>query len=201
MPIGRDIISFRGSDRSLSRSRLHDSFKRGTMMRTWFRWVVLVVFASLSLTSVAAQQKTDPSPKTAAAKTKSLKAPAAKPLAAKPPAKQSAEKQHRMVIQVDQNDPAVMNIRAQQRNKCNRILSRQRHRDQSRYGDLRPGSPHAARRYFAGEGPDQAIKGLWFPSKFSFPPATTPRKTWRKKRGSRSALYPKPSSSQQVSFT
>jgi len=79
-------------------------------MRTWFRWVVLVVFASLSLTSVAfaageqttaaKQQTTHPSKKTSAAKTKSLKALAAMP----------APKPHRILIQVDQNDPAVMNL-------------------------------------------------------------------------------------------
>jgi uncharacterized protein len=73
------------------------------MMRTWFRWVVLVVFASLSLTSVAfaaGDQTTPPSKKSTAAKTKSLKALAAIPVL----------KPHRIVIQVDQNDPAVMNL-------------------------------------------------------------------------------------------
>jgi len=72
-------------------------------MRTWFRWVVLVVFASLSLTSVAFaanEQTAHPSKKTSAAKTKSLKALAAMP----------APKPHRILIQVDQNDPAVMNL-------------------------------------------------------------------------------------------
>ena len=72
-------------------------------MRTWFRWVVLVVFASLSLASVALaanEQTTHPSKKTSAAKTKSLKALAAMP----------APKPHRILIQVDQNDPAVMNL-------------------------------------------------------------------------------------------
>jgi intracellular sulfur oxidation DsrE/DsrF family protein len=53
-------------------------------MRTWFRWVVLVVFASLSLTSVA--------------------------LAAKASAAIPTPKPHRLVIQVNQNDPAVMNL-------------------------------------------------------------------------------------------
>ena len=76
-------------------------------MRTWFRWVVLVVLASLSLSSVALaaneqtteKQTTHPSKKTSAA-TKSLKALAAIP----------APKPHRILIQVDQNDPAVMNL-------------------------------------------------------------------------------------------
>lgn len=72
------------------------------MMRTWFGWAVLIVIVSLPVTSVAAQQTAAPSPKAAAAKHN----PDAKVLAAKPP----AEKQHRMVIQVDQNDPAVMNL-------------------------------------------------------------------------------------------
>jgi hypothetical protein len=73
------------------------------IMRTWFRWVVLVVFASLSLTSVAFaanEQTIHPPKKTSAAKTKSLKALAAMP----------APKPHRILIQVDQNDPAVMNL-------------------------------------------------------------------------------------------
>jgi uncharacterized protein len=65
-------------------------------MRTWFRSVVLVVFASLSLTSLAlaAQPKANPSSKAVAAKTKVV--PVARP--------------HRILIQVDQNDPAVMNL-------------------------------------------------------------------------------------------
>ena len=77
-------------------------------MRTWFRWVVLVVFASLSLCSIAfaaneqttEKQITHPSKTTSAATTKSLKALAAIP----------APKPHRILIQVDQNDPAVMNL-------------------------------------------------------------------------------------------
>jgi uncharacterized protein len=61
-------------------------------MRIWFRWVVLVVFASLSLSSVAfaaQEQATHSSKKTSAI---------------------SAPKPHRILIQVDQNDPAVMNL-------------------------------------------------------------------------------------------
>jgi uncharacterized protein len=79
-------------------------------MRPCFRWVVLVVFASLSLTSVAfaaneqttdaKKQTTHSSKKSSAAKAKSLKALAAIP----------APKPHRILIQVDQNDPAVMNL-------------------------------------------------------------------------------------------
>ncbi len=73
-------------------------------MRTWFRWVVLVVFASLSLTSFAfAVDELTTAPRKQPAhpsKAKSLKALAAIP-AAKP---------HHILIQVDQNDPAVMNL-------------------------------------------------------------------------------------------
>jgi uncharacterized protein len=85
------------------------TFKRALMMRTCFPWAVLVVIASLSLTSVAAQQTAAPSAKPAAAKHKAATAkPKAgvKALTAKP----LAEKQHRIIIQVDQNDPAVMNL-------------------------------------------------------------------------------------------
>jgi uncharacterized protein len=65
-------------------------------MRTWFRWVVLVIFASLSLTSLAlaAAPKANSASKAVAAKAKAV--PAVKP--------------HRILIQVDQNDPAVMNL-------------------------------------------------------------------------------------------
>jgi intracellular sulfur oxidation DsrE/DsrF family protein len=73
-------------------------------MRTWFRWAVLVVFASLSLTSVAfaVDEQTTAAKKqpTHSSKAKSLKALAAIP----------APKPHRILIQVDQNDPAVMNL-------------------------------------------------------------------------------------------
>src|SRR5271168_4195286 len=65
-------------------------------MRTWFRWVVLVVFASLSLTSLAlaTQPKANPTSKVVAAKNKVA----------------HVVRPHRVLIQVDQNDPAVMNL-------------------------------------------------------------------------------------------
>ena len=71
-------------------------------MRTWFRWAVLVVFASLSLTSVAfaVDGQTTAAKKQPSSKAKSLQALAAIP----------APKPHRILIQVDQNDPAVMNL-------------------------------------------------------------------------------------------
>jgi len=73
-------------------------------MRTWFWWTILVILASLSATgdALAVQQQTAVSPHRAAAAVK----PAPKAVAAKPP----APKPHRIVIQVDQNDPAVMNL-------------------------------------------------------------------------------------------
>jgi intracellular sulfur oxidation DsrE/DsrF family protein len=66
------------------------------MMSKWFCWAALVVFASLSLASgaLAEKAKANPSSKAVADKTKA--APVAKP--------------HRIVVQVDQNDPAVMNL-------------------------------------------------------------------------------------------
>ena len=62
-------------------------------MRTWSRWVAPVIFASLPLTSVALAAQP---------------APSSKAVAAKP--KLAIAKLHRIVIQVDQNDPAVMNL-------------------------------------------------------------------------------------------
>jgi len=74
------------------------------IMRTSFRWVILVVFASLSLSSVAfaVDEQTTAAKKqpTHPSKAKSLKALAAIP----------TPKPHRVLIQVDQNDPAVMNL-------------------------------------------------------------------------------------------
>lgn len=65
-------------------------------MSKLFRWAALVVFASLSLTSgaLAEKAKADHS---------------SKAVVGKPKATQIA-KPHRIVIQVDQNDPAVMNL-------------------------------------------------------------------------------------------
>ena len=73
-------------------------------MRKWFRWVALVVFASLSLTCIAlaAKAKVHDSSKATAAKAKKDKAAKAK--------QHAVAKPHRIVIQVDQNDPAVMNL-------------------------------------------------------------------------------------------
>jgi intracellular sulfur oxidation DsrE/DsrF family protein len=64
-------------------------------MRKWFHWAIVVVIASLSLTSgaLAANSNANQSSK-AVANAK------ATPIA----------KAHRIVIQVDQNDPAVMNL-------------------------------------------------------------------------------------------
>jgi uncharacterized protein len=86
------------------------------MMSTWLRWGVLVVFASLSLGSaaLAVEDQATPSATKAkalpsAAKAKALpsaaKAKSLKALAAIP-----APKPHRILIQVNQNDPAVMNL-------------------------------------------------------------------------------------------
>jgi uncharacterized protein len=91
------------------------------MMSTWLRWVVLVVFASLSLGSVALaaeDQTTQSSEKASATKAKALSSAAkAKALSSAAKAKSlkalaaiPAPKPHRIVIQVDQNDPAVMNL-------------------------------------------------------------------------------------------
>jgi hypothetical protein len=83
------------------------------MMRSWFRKIALVVVASV-ITSVAmaATEQTAQSPKAAA----SSKSSAAKHKPAAPvklgaqAAKPGAEPHHRIVIQVDQNDPAMMNL-------------------------------------------------------------------------------------------
>jgi uncharacterized protein len=77
------------------------------MMRKLFRQVTIVAFMSLSLisASLADDTKVQRSTKAHAAKSAHLPAgPAAKTKA------QPAAKAHRLVIQVDQNDPAVMNL-------------------------------------------------------------------------------------------
>ncbi|MCP4620641.1 MAG: hypothetical protein GY844_29900 [Bradyrhizobium sp.] len=68
-------------------------------MRARFGWSVLVLFAALSVTfvaSAAAEQKAQSSKKSSATKTSSTALPATTP--------------HRLAIQVNQNDPAVMNL-------------------------------------------------------------------------------------------
>jgi uncharacterized protein len=114
MPAGRllPLAKLRVNPRLLpgAQSFLFSRFLEEYIMRTWFCWVVLAVFASLSLCSVAfatgdqttvVKKQTTPShKKTSAAKAKSLTALAALP----------AVKPHRIVIQVDQDDPAVMNL-------------------------------------------------------------------------------------------
>jgi uncharacterized protein len=92
------------------------------MMSNWFRRTALVVFAGLSFTSgaVAEQATATSSSRPVAAKPKPKVTPKAATSSTKanPPKKaetagaQAAPvtKPHRLVIQVDQNDPAVMNL-------------------------------------------------------------------------------------------
>jgi intracellular sulfur oxidation DsrE/DsrF family protein len=89
-------------------------------MSKWFGRTALVIIATLSLTSgaLAQQAVANPSPKAVASKPKPGPSPhavAGKPKnnpAVKPAAEKAAviAKPHRVVIQVDQNDPAVMNL-------------------------------------------------------------------------------------------
>jgi hypothetical protein len=80
---------------------------RSIMMRKLFRLVTIVAFTSLSLisASLADDTKVQRSTKAHAAKSAHLSAGSAAKTKA-----QHSTKAHRLVIQVDQNDPAVMNL-------------------------------------------------------------------------------------------
>jgi intracellular sulfur oxidation DsrE/DsrF family protein len=77
------------------------------MMRKFFRQVTIVAFTSLSLISASLADNTKAQRLAKAHPAKSAHLPAG--LADKTKAQRSA-KAHRLVIQVDQNDPAVMNL-------------------------------------------------------------------------------------------
>jgi uncharacterized protein len=84
-------------------------------MNKWLGRTALVVVASLSFTpaALAEQATANPSPKAVTGKPKA--SPASRAVAGKPKADSSvkpvvAAKPHRLVIQVNQNDPAVMNL-------------------------------------------------------------------------------------------
>src|SRR6266581_8588125 len=79
------------------------------MMSKWFRWAALVVCASLSLTSGALAEKAKANHPSKAMADKAKAKHSSKAAVDKAKAAHIA-KSHRIVIQVDQNDPAVMNL-------------------------------------------------------------------------------------------
>jgi uncharacterized protein len=83
-------------------------------MRSRFHQIALVALASFTaFASVAAKAQTAQSPKAASSKPSAAQhkpAVAVKPGSKALAAKSQAARHHRIVIQVDQNDPAVMNL-------------------------------------------------------------------------------------------
>jgi intracellular sulfur oxidation DsrE/DsrF family protein len=84
---------------------------RSIMIRKLFRQVTVVAFMSLSLISASLAENTKVQRSTKAHTTKAhLSAGLADKTKAQRSIKAHATKAHRLVIQVDQNDPAVMNL-------------------------------------------------------------------------------------------
>jgi uncharacterized protein len=125
-------------------------------MRTWFHRLVVVVFASLSLTSAV------------------LAAPKKAPLSAKT---------HRIVIQVDQNDPAVMNLAL---NNATNVIDYYRARGEDVDVDLVTYGPglHMLR---ADTSPVQErikrLKDYAFPSKIQFSACNNTKEGMEKNEG------------------
>lgn len=125
-------------------------------MRGWFRQATIVTFASLSLISAG--------------------------LAANPKAQRSA-KPHRVVIQVDQNDPAVMNLAL---NNATNVIEYYRAKGQEVDVDVVTYGPglHMLR---ADTSPVQdrikTLKDLAFPSKIQFSACNNTKEGMEKKEG------------------
>jgi uncharacterized protein len=112
------------------------------MMSKWFRWAAIAVFATLFLTSGVLAEKTiaNPSSKAVADKTKAKHSSKAE---AKTKTKHSSKavaekatpiaKPHRIAIQVDQNDPGVMNLAL---NNANNVIDYYRAKGQDVQVDL-----------------------------------------------------------------
>ena len=138
-------------------------------MSKWFRWAALVVFASLSLTSgaLAEKAKANHSSKAVADKAKA-------PHIAKP---------HRVVIQVDQNDPAVMNLAL---NNATNVIDYYRAKGQDVHVDLVTYGPglHMLRDDTSPvKDRIKQLKDYAFPSTVQFSACNNTKENMEKKEG------------------
>ena len=138
-------------------------------MSKWFRWAAFVVFASLSLTSgaLAENAKANHSSKAVADKAKA-------PHIAKP---------HRVVIQVDQNDPAVMNLAL---NNATNVIDYYRAKGQDVHVDLVTYGPglHMLRDDTSPvKDRIKQLKDYAFPSTVQFSACNNTKENMEKKEG------------------
>ena len=138
-------------------------------MSKWFRWAAFVVFASLSLTSgaLAEKAKANHSSKAVADKAKA-------PHIAKP---------HRVVIQVDQNDPAVMNLAL---NNATNVIDYYRAKGQDVHVDLVTYGPglHMLRDDTSPvKDRIKQLKDYAFPSTVQFSACNNTKENMEKKEG------------------
>src|ERR1700724_4414901 len=143
-------------------------------MSKWFRWAAFVVFASLSLTSgaLAENAKANHSSKAVADKAKA-------PHIAKP---------HRVVIQVDQNDPAVMNLAL---NNATNVIDYYRAKGQDVHVDLVTYGPglHMLRDDTSPvKDRIKQLKDYAFPSTVQFSACNNTKENMEKKEGKSVAL-------------
>lgn len=156
-------------------------------MSKWFCWGALVVFASLSLNSGAWAENAQANHSAKAAAGKAKAAHIVKP--------------HRIAIQVDQNDPAVINLAL---NNATNVIDYYRAKGQDVHIDLVTYGPglHMLRDDTSPvKDRIKQLKDYAFPSTVQFSACNNTKENMEKKRGSRSTLYPKPLSFRQASFT
>ena len=103
-------------------------------------------------------------------------------------------KPHHIAIQVDQNDPQVMNLAL---NNATNVIEYYRAKNEEVDIDIVAYGPglHMLR---ADTSPVQdrikRLKDMGFPARSSFRPATTPSRAWKRPRAMRSRSCPKPPS-------
>jgi uncharacterized protein len=150
------------------------------MMRKLFRQVTIVAFTSLSLISASLADNTKAQGSTKAHPAKSAHLPAG--LADKTKAQHPA-KAHRLVIQVDQNDPAVMNLAL---NNATNVIDYYRAKGEDVNVDVVTYGPglHMLR---ADTSPVQdrikSLKDYAFPSKVQFSACGNTKENMEKKEG------------------
>jgi intracellular sulfur oxidation DsrE/DsrF family protein len=164
------------------------------MMSKWFHRAALVAFATLSFTSgaLAEQAKANPSLKAVASKSKAN--PSSKAIAGKlkaspsdrPAANANAAaiaRPHRILIQVDQNDPAVMNLAL---NNATNVIDYYRAKHQDVHVDLVTYGPglHMLRDDTSPvKDRIKQLKNLAFPSTVQFSACGNTKENMEKQEG------------------
>jgi intracellular sulfur oxidation DsrE/DsrF family protein len=170
-------------------------FSKEQLMSKWFRRTALVIFAALSFTTgaLAEQAAANPSSKPVAGKPKA--GPSSKAVAGKPKANPASKpavaganaalvtKPHRIVIQVDQNDPAVMNLAL---NNATNVIDYYRAKREDVHVDLVTYGPglHMLRDDTSPvKDRIKQLKGYAFPSTVQFSACNNTKENMQKQEG------------------